>query len=447
MSRSRYSLNPLVVLGVPTLEKRPLTWQWLDYYMALDFGLGVGVTRSRIEGHSVADARNAIVQTALNLGATYVLFISDDVLAPPNTFELLRRHREMMVTGVYWTKTDPTQPYIYRGLNQGPYTDWTMGEYFPVDWAGCDCLLVHTDVFRAIPAPWFSHEWSYTAGTRPIALATEDLYFYTKAHQAGFNLFCDSAVQCDHQDRATGRRFGLTHEMPQYARAHGGNIVDEGYLRIADLGCGLDTPWFGEKAIVVRIDGDETVKPDIRCDLRAIPKPTGWFDIVHARHTLEHFMHVEAPTVLAEWLRILKVDGELRITVPNLAYAASEILKADADPAYDAGLYPLWQVYGRQDGSDGELHRNGFTRHGLARLLRLMGLEDVRVEVTGELHENLTATGRKVLSDAPYSIADKWQDATPDDDLADLPVPAIPEERLNGIREAVGVGKTKASDD
>lgn len=458
MSSSRYKINPLVLLGVPTLEPRPLSWQWMDWYMSLEFGLGVGMMRSRIQGRTVADARNEICSQALNAKADYVLFISDDVLAPPNTFELLRRHRQHLVTGVYWTKGHPTQPYLYQGLNRGPYTDWTMGEFFPIDWAGCDCLLIHTDVLRAMEPPWFSHEWSYTPGSRPIPLATEDLYFYTKAKLAGHQLYCDSAVQCDHQDRATGTRFGLTAEMPQYARSIGQAVVDPGHIRVADLGCGNDTPWFGEQAEVVRFDGDPTCKPDVRCDLRAIPVPGGSFDIVHARHVLEHFMHTEAPVVVREWARLLKPGGELRIVVPNLACAAAEILKADADPNYDASLYPLWQVYGRQDGSIGEVHRNGFTRHGLARLLALLGLTDITVEVTGEMRENLTGRATKPAMVEPYSIADKWlppvdepseEPSSEVTDLADIPVPPIPAEQLNGAREliAAGAGRTRASED
>jgi hypothetical protein len=120
-------------------------------------------------------------------------------------------------------------------------------------------------------------------------------------------------------------------------------------------------------------------------------------------------MHTEAPLVLLEWLRILADGGEMQIVVPNLACAAAEILKADADPTYDATLYPLWQVYGRQTGAGvGELHRNGFTRHGLARLMVLCGLDGVTVEVTGEVGENLTGRGRKRATPPTYSIADKW---------------------------------------
>lgn len=410
MSKSRWHINPIVLVGVPTLEKRPISWEWMDYFMSLDFGLGVSVARSRVAGQIVADARNEIVRQALACNADYVLFISDDVLVPPNLFKLLHRHREHLVTGVYWTKTFPTEPYLWNGLCQGPYLDWKLGEYFPVDWAGCDALLAHTDVFRAIPEPWFSHDWVFEPGQRVPPYPTEDVYFYAKARQAGFQLYCDTLAQCDHQDRATGRRFGLTVDMPQ-AQPDAPHPSTDVEIRVADLGAGLDTPYFGSQALVRRFDADPSTQPDVRCDLRAIPEPAELYDIVHARHVLEHFMPDEAPALIREWTRILKVGGQLRISVPNIAYAAREILKADADPDYNAGLYPHWQWFGRQDGSPNEVHRNGFTQHGLRRLLTHCGLGDVRVEVGGEASENIEATAVKVRDSQPFQVGPAWRDA------------------------------------
>lgn len=403
-----HKINPVVLVGVPTLQKAPISWEWTDYFMALTFPLGASVARTRITGKIVAEARNIIVEQALSTNADYVFMISDDVLAPSRTFELLWRHRKHIVTGVYWTKTQPTAPYLWNGLMKGPFLDWKFGEFFKVDWAGCDCLLVHTDVFRKIKAPWFSHDWAYEEKSAPANLATEDLYFYTKAKEAGFDLWCDSAVQCDHQDRATGIRYGLTELMPQVEMRKGWKLFDSG-KKIADIGSGKDTPYFGNDVSVTRIDGDPRVKPDILCDIRAIPVPPETYDVVHARHVLEHFSMQEHPALLKEWIRILKVGGELIINVPNLAFAAKQILHAAANPDYDA-MYAYWQLYGRQeDHSDTEVHRCGFTKHGLKRLLD--GIEwlcDVVVSESGQDDINLEARAKKLESSYPYAIVPAW---------------------------------------
>ena len=409
MSSSRYRINPLVLVATPTLEPRPLSWDWVDYMAQLQFPLGASVSKLRIHGKDVAEARNEIVAAALDMNADYVLMIGDDNLPPANIFGLLHRHREMMVTGVYWQKSYPTAPYLWDGLLKGHYTDWKVGEFFPIDFAGCDALLCHTDVFRAVEPPWFSRDWVFEEGQKPSSILTEDFYFYTKARKAGFRLFVDTACQLDHQDRATGIRFGLERGMPQWDLDAPHPSTDSEVL-VADIGAGAESPWFGSKAVIRRYDADPNVRPDVRCDVRAIPEPDQTFDIVSSRHTLEHFMWEEAPDLIKEWTRILKVGGELRICVPNLAAAAREIVRADEDENVDVGLYPLWQVYGKQEGNFGEVHRNGFTRHGLRRLLEFCGLGYVNVDVTGDFGENLEAKGVKMVHPEPLAIGPIWRE-------------------------------------
>jgi len=41
-------------------------------------------------------------------------------------------------------------------------------------------------------------------------------------------------------------------------------------------------------------------------------------DLIYASHCLEHFGHRQVAKVLAEWFRVLKRDGTLRLSVPDL---------------------------------------------------------------------------------------------------------------------------------
>ena len=40
-------------------------------------------------------------------------------------------------------------------------------------------------------------------------------------------------------------------------------------------------------------------------------------DLIYASHCLEHFSHLQIPRILKEWYRVLKVNGILRLAVPN----------------------------------------------------------------------------------------------------------------------------------
>jgi hypothetical protein len=211
MVTHKYKVNPLVVIGLPTLGHHPLSWEWTDSYMSIALPLGAAVWKLRIEGQKIADARNQIVVEALKVNADYVLFIGDDVLVPPNIFDLLYRHREDIVTGVYWTKGAVPYPYLWRNELDGPFTAWKAGEYFEIDWCGVDATLIKADVFRTMEPPWFSHEWVFEQGQQVNPIATEDLYFYAKAKKLGYRVWADTAAQCGHQDRETGNAASAAH--------------------------------------------------------------------------------------------------------------------------------------------------------------------------------------------------------------------------------------------
>lgn len=398
MVSHKYKVNPLVLVGLPTLADRPMSWEWTDAYMSLQLPLGASVSRLRIKGQKIADARNQIALEALQQNADYVLFIGDDVLPPANIFEMLRRHRKDIVTGVYWTKQYPTTPYLWKNILDGPFLDWKAGEFHEIDWCGVDATLIATDVFRRMEPPFFSHEWVFEEGQEVLPIATEDLYFYSKAKAAGFKVYVDTAVQCHHQDRTTGRFYGLTMDMPQAKPTEPHPDTKEPVTFVADIGAGHDTPHFGFNARVTRYDGDPDCHPDVICDIRAIPAKDETFDGVHARHVLEHFAQFETESVMREWLRILKPGGTITINVPNIEYAAREILKGDESTV---GIYPLWQFFGHQNGSAGEVHRIAFTARGLLSLFQFLGLDNITVREVGEFGESLVAVGTKVASNKP----------------------------------------------
>lgn len=381
---------------------------------SLQMPLGSSLGRVWIEDRPIAEARNALCHAALDAGADYLVMLGDDVLPPPNMILTMldkvgreyptepgRTARASMLTGVYWTKTYPTEPYLWNGLLQGSHKDWTVGELFPVDMAGCDALIIETAMLREIPEPWFSTSWVWEPGQDVSPIATEDFYFYTKARERGFRLFADTSIQCWHEDRPTGQVFGLTTEM----RQAGGTPEADGLL-VAEIGAGSDSPAWGPGCTVVRFDMREDVHPDVRCDVRAIPpNHHGVYDLVHARHILEHFDRIEAPHLVRHWADLLKPGGRLVIRVPNLSYALDRIASHDSTEGVQ---YAYQQVYGGQF-YPGDYHRNGFTARKLAALLGTVP-ELGQIEVVDEDGgQNLKATAVLGARREPEAIAPVWE--------------------------------------
>lgn len=109
------------------------TLQWLDQHSPIDF--------------LVADARNICVHHCLNQGFEWLFFIDHDTVMPP--FTILAMNERMLKgeiplwSGLYFTKSKPSEPLLYRGSGTGYYTDWKLGDEVWVDGLPMGCTMIH----------------------------------------------------------------------------------------------------------------------------------------------------------------------------------------------------------------------------------------------------------------------------------------------------------------
>lgn len=69
---------------------------------------------------------------------------------------------------------------------------------------------------------------------------------------------------------------------------------------------------------------------DVVCDARKLDLPDNYADIVFNSECLEHFPWREYPKVLAEWCRIVKPRGTIRVEVPDFLLACQQVLAMDS---------------------------------------------------------------------------------------------------------------------
>lgn len=413
------NLGTRVLMAIPTTKMARRSTSWITAMHSIQMPLGSSMGIAWTEDEDVDDARNQLCKKAVDEGCNYIFFLSDDVVPPPNVLLTLLDKIDRtytiggeyvkadMVTGVYWTKTYPPEPYLFNGLLDGTYKDWIAGEFFPVDMAGCDCLLINVEMLREIPYPWFSRQWTWTKEQhKPSAIATEDFYFYAKARKNGFRLFCDTSIQCLHEDRNTGVQFGLLDSMRQAGFPQELTTEYDGQL-IADIGSGSGlTPWlYGKETRIIRFDMSGSVRPDVRCDVRSIPpNHFGIYDRVYASHVLEHFGRDEAQELIRHWCQLLKEGGTLEIHVPNLSQAF-KVLGNPQDYSGEARKYAWQQIYGDPNVGGQPFHKNGFTREKLENLFKTVPeLSDIKVVEQTYNHDNddtnlkATATLHRTIS-------------------------------------------------
>lgn len=136
----------------------------------------------------------------------------------------------------------------------------------------------------------------------------------------------------------------------------------------------------------VRLDIDPAARPDIvgtMLDMSAVASSS--VDAVFSSHNIEHLYPHEVQTALNEFLRVLRPDGFLVITCPDLqsvaALIADDKLTETAYTSPAGPITPLDILYGhRPHLSSGNLymaHRCGFTLKVLSATLRTAGFASV----------------------------------------------------------------------
>ena len=401
-----------VVIGIPSFGM--VSTYFLQARMGQQFPLVSSAVDKVVLNKPIAEARNEIVQFALDQGANYIYWLDDDVVAPPDAFLKMFMSGKDIVNGVYWSKSNPPMPLLFRNHLEGPYLDWHVGDFIEIDAAGNGLTLVKTDVYRKISetvgGPWYSTEYtSFKNATQSAANNTEDLYFYWKARKAGFKIWADTSIQALHYEKNSQILYGPPVNAPQMNPAW--EIKVPGTKLIADIGSGPISPYMLDEGKVVSFDIREDLKPDVICDVRKLPVPDQVFDIVFSSHTLEHFAWGKVQDVLKEWCRVLKIGGELRLVVPNLRHVAQRLLDDTIVPT------DFWVLYGEQDYAK-NFHAAGFTPKVLKALVESLEIFD-NIEVhegtfDGPPHPeswNLQLKATKIKHKSVENITPEWIDA------------------------------------
>jgi len=125
---------------IPCNWSQTETMQWLDTSAPIDF--------------LVADARNICVYHCLNQGFDWLFFIDHDTIMPP--FTILKMNERMIEgkvpvwSGLYFTKTRPAEPLVYRGRGTGYFKDWILGDEVWVDGLPMGCTMIHSSILKEL---------------------------------------------------------------------------------------------------------------------------------------------------------------------------------------------------------------------------------------------------------------------------------------------------------
>lgn len=148
---------------------------------------------------------------------------------------------------------------------------------------------------------------------------------------------------------------------------------------------GFNSPSWIEK----RLDIDPSVQPDIVGTMTEMSGVAdGEMDAVFSSHNIEHLYAHEVPRALAEFKRVLKPNGFVVLTCPDLQSICALVAEGKLlEPAYvsPAGpISPIDILFGHRSalaaGNTFMAHRCGFTQRVLASTLKEAGFASVIVK-------------------------------------------------------------------
>ena len=151
-------------------------------------------------GYQVEQVRNLIAHWVINKGYDYLFAVDSDIAFAPDTLQRLLSHDCDMVSGIYIQRIphthtlEITRKNAHGGLDHVPWETIAGQGLVSVDGCGFGCVLIKAQVFKTIPYPHFV----YRSALDHAHTFSEDFYFCQQALKAGFTIWADTNVVCDH---------------------------------------------------------------------------------------------------------------------------------------------------------------------------------------------------------------------------------------------------------
>lgn len=137
-------------------------------------------------GTLLPEMRNTLAKTAIEMGATHILWLDNDMSFPEDMIERLYQHQKPIVAASYSQRREPCKPVAARD-GYWVYTEEDSTGIERVDFVGMGAMLVETAVYENLPLPWHTLGWNAEKQT----LVGEDVFFCRKAAEIGAETWID----------------------------------------------------------------------------------------------------------------------------------------------------------------------------------------------------------------------------------------------------------------
>lgn len=158
-----------------------------------------------VKSSLIYDARNKLVQQAIDNGFDRILWLDSDIVFDPDLMVRLAKHIDdglEYVSGLYFKRQYPTEPVVFQTITQVQdgkelvtkalvYKDYPKDQLFEVDATGFGAVMMTVDLAKGVRSK-FGLPFSPHLGLG------EDMSFCWRAKQVGAKLYCDSRIKLKH---------------------------------------------------------------------------------------------------------------------------------------------------------------------------------------------------------------------------------------------------------
>jgi len=199
---------PRILVGIP-LPQYMNTMPFVAFWNIAKRGWPIieGVPQDRCDVQ-----RNIFARIAAKSPATHLCLLDADHVHRQDIVDRFARHviadpGKMVVCGFQYRRCPPYNPcvYVQRGDEYYWLHERPADELLEVQGVSAASILINTDVFRSVAAPW----WRYTYDhVEEDVYPGTDGWFSKLMRDSGIRMYCDTSVTSPHLDH----RMGVTEE-------------------------------------------------------------------------------------------------------------------------------------------------------------------------------------------------------------------------------------------
>lgn len=148
-----------IAIGTATTGLVRVEWVRGRYGQVIPVNWAQAVLEEYLNGYyplryQVADAQNLIVRHAIEKDFEWLLLWEHDVIPPPDAMmridEYMRGEKVPVVSGLYYTRSSPSIPLVFRGRGTSYYDDFKLGDKVWCDGVPTGFLLIHMSILRLL---------------------------------------------------------------------------------------------------------------------------------------------------------------------------------------------------------------------------------------------------------------------------------------------------------